>query len=207
MDYAEQETETIRTYDQYAASWAGDHSNMSHSLKMLDEFRRLLPKGVVLEIGAGHGVDGRMLKDAGYGYLGTDAAAGMINIARNKYPDLELEALNVYDLQSLGRTFDGVWANAVLLHIPKERMDEALDTVSNVLKAGGVGLISLKDGDKQEFERREVSGRQENRIFTYWRKEEFETILGRHGFMVVGYSYDHKSERSKWHRFFIQKIK
>lgn len=178
---------------------------LSRGREILKTFQHFLPSGSVVEIGAGHGIDGKMLKDAGYDYLGTDAAAGMVSSARTRFPDVAYEQLNVYELSSLGRKFDGLWANAVLLHIPKARIDEALSAIADVLRIGGVCFISIKDGDGEEFEQRGVSGRQENRIFSYWSRSEFEAVLGSHGFRILDYAYHPKSERSKWHHFYASK--
>lgn len=161
MDDEAQEQATIRTYDSHAASWTGDYANRGELKSIVAKFKKLLPQGAVLEIGAGGGDDGALLAKAGYDYLGTDASAGMIQVAREAYPDLLFKQCDLYDLADLHRQFDGFWASAVLLHVPKRRIDEALQAISGVTKSGGVGYISLKDGDNEEFEERKKSGRQE----------------------------------------------
>ena len=45
----------------------------------------------------------------------------------------------------------------------------------------------MKDGDKEIFEERTQSDRQENRIFVHWLREDFEKVLERNGFDVVYY--------------------
>jgi SAM-dependent methyltransferase len=43
--------------------------------------------------------------------------------------------------------FDGVWACASLLHVPKSRIDGVLRRLSRALKVGGILYMSFKKGD------------------------------------------------------------
>lgn len=204
MNSTDQEDRTIQTYDKYAQSWVTDHPQDDYRT-ILARIKNLVPHGSVLEVGCGGGQDAEMLMAAGYDYLGTDAAKGMVRLASQNHPGINFQHLNLYDLASLGRQFDIFWCNAVLLHIPKRRIDEALRAISAALKPGGIGLVSMKDGDKEIFEERMQSDREERRIFVHWSKDDFETVLKRNGFDVIYYEYVPKSERSKWHRFIVKK--
>jgi SAM-dependent methyltransferase len=205
MTEGEQEQATIQTYDKHAAWWAGGHANRSEYKDTIAKLNKFLPEGSILEIGAGGGYDAGLLADAGYEYLGTDASIGMVEAARSVNPDMHFEQLNVYDLGKLKLQFDGFWACAVLLHIPKRRIDEALQSIAGVVKPGGVGFISMKDGDVEEFEEREKQGRKEDRLFAYWHRDEFEEVLNHNGFTVVDYQYVPVNERTNWHRFIVRK--
>jgi 2-polyprenyl-3-methyl-5-hydroxy-6-metoxy-1,4-benzoquinol methylase len=202
---ADHEDETIQTYDKYADSWASDHPPDDYDT-ILAQVLQLTPHGSVLEVGCGSGQDAEMLIAAGYDYLGTDAANGMVRLASQRHAGIVFQKLNLYELASLGRRFDIFWCNAVLLHIPKHRIDEALQSISAAVRSAGIGFISMKDGDKEVFEERTESDRQEKRIFVHWRKDDFEKVLKRNGFEVVYYEYVPKSERSKWHRFIVRKL-
>ena len=204
MNTLDQEDETIRTYDKYADSWANDHPQDDYRT-ILTQLKQLMPHGSMLEVGCGGGQDADMLIAAGYDYLGTDASNGMVSLASRKHPGIIFQHINLYDLASLERQFDTFWCNAVLLHIPKRRIDEALQSILTVIRPEGVGFISMKDGDKEFFEERTQSDREENRIFVHWQKEDFERVLKRNGFKIVYYEYVPKSERSKWHRFLVKK--
>lgn len=202
-----QEVETIQTYNKYAASWVDEHADRRVLKVTVSKFKKFLSSGAILEIGSGGGSDAELLVAAGYRYFGTDASAGMVEAARAKHANLQFEQLSVYDLADLHRQFDGFWASAVLLHIPKQRIDEALQAISTVIRLGGVGFISMKDGEKEEFEKREKAGRHENRLFAYWRKDEFEKALKHNGFTVVDYTYESVNERTNWHKFIVRKGK
>ena len=79
----------------------------------------------------------------GYGYTGTDISEGMLNIVKKRYPKQEFYKQSVYDL-SFPKKFDGFWAVAVLLHIPKSRIDEALQAIKAVMNKKMYFDLSLK---------------------------------------------------------------
>ena len=49
--------------------------------------------------------------------------------------------------------FDGVWACASLLHIPKKYMNKVFDLICTALKADGIFYTSFKFGDAEEVRR------------------------------------------------------
>jgi SAM-dependent methyltransferase len=206
MAVLDEEAATIQTYDTHAQAWADEHGDRRRNQPTIEKLKRLVPRGTILEIGAGGGSDAALLTAAGYGYFGTDASVGMIRAARRTHPEQTFEQVNVYDLRQLQRQFDGFWASAVLLHLPKARIDEALQSIAAAIKPGGAGFISIKDGDEEVFEQRQKAGRQEDRLFTYWRKDEFKQVLRRNGFEVTDYQYVPEDERTQWHWWLVRRI-
>jgi 2-polyprenyl-3-methyl-5-hydroxy-6-metoxy-1,4-benzoquinol methylase len=205
MHQHEQESKTIQTYDTTAHHWAKAHAADNDWLWAAEHLKQLLPQGDLLEVGCGGGRDAAVLSQLGYGYLGTDASAGMVAVAQAQVPQATFRQCNVYDLAKLSQTFHGFWACAVLLHIPKARIGEALQAIYSVLKPGAVGMISVKDGDDEDFEVRDKGGQHEERLFAYWRKDSFTKVLTENGFRVLDYTYKPKSKRTNWHVFFVAK--
>ena len=204
MDADDLETKTVQTYDATAGNWS--KSRMQDEWEPVRrKFKKFLPAGKILEIGCGGGRDAAALTRAGYDYLGTDASAGMIQVATHEVPHAAFRQLSLYNLAELPEKFDGFWACDVLLHIPKARIDEALTALSSVLKAGVIGMISVKDGDREYFEVRDHHGNHEERLFVYWTKDVFTSVLRRNGFGMLDYMYRPVSERTNWHIFFVQK--
>lgn len=114
--------------------------------------QELLPTGKVLEIGSGGGRDAKELIAKGYKYTGTDVSKGLLEEARKANPSTVFLRQSVYDLDFPDNTFDGFWASAVLLHIPKDRIDEALSRLRAVVRNDGIGFISIKQGEGQKIE-------------------------------------------------------
>lgn len=173
MKLRQEEVATTQTYDQTAATWSGVHNSKGFWKREMENFHRLLPDGDILEIGSGGGRDARELVELGYGYVGTDISTGLIEIARQNLPNGTFYSQSVYDLDFEGRKFDGFWASAVLLHIPKDCMNEALQGIKSVVVTKAIGFISLKDGIGEKVEKDEIDGEQLERFFSYWQREEF----------------------------------
>ncbi len=207
MSVSEQELATIDTYDRNAASWANAHNfDLSENVfaDPLFEFYKYVQDGSsVLEIGCGGGRDAAELIQH-YKYLGTDASIGMVEAARKNVPTGTFQQCSVYDLGRLKQRFDAFWTAAVLLHIPKSRIDEALTAINSVMVPKAIGMIAIKDGDREEFEVRDNDGLHEERLFTYWTRQDFEAALARNAMSVVYYAYKPVSQRTNWH-FFITK--
>jgi ubiquinone/menaquinone biosynthesis C-methylase UbiE len=196
------EETTIQTYDNNAAIWAKQHDfDLSNNVfaDALIEFYGLVADGLsVLEVGCGGGRDAAELVKH-YNYTGTDASGGMIRAAETNVPDGTFIKCNVYDLSEINKKFDAFWAAAVLLHIPKHRIDEALRSIRAVTTKDAIGMIAIKVGDKEEFEVRDIDGVHEERLFTYWTNEDFTEVLKRNGLDIVSYTFKPVSQRTNWH--------
>src|SRR6266568_1458858 len=205
MNKKELEAKTIQTYDADAKQWSASHTIGNGWQAPIEKLKKLLPGGRIIEVGCGGGRDAAALIKAGYAYVGTDASAGMIGVAAAEVPGAVFQQLSVYDLRRLQTQFDGFWACAVLLHVPKARIDEALQALGSVLKPDAIGMISMKDGDREDFEVRDKNGAHQERLFVYWTKDAFTKKLAENGFSVLHYDYRPVSVRTKWHIFFVQK--
>lgn len=158
----------------------------------------------MLEIGAGTGRDAKDLTDLGYDYVGTDNSEGLLNIARKRLPNHQFAVQSVYDL-SFPEKFDGFWASAVLLHIPKARINEAMQRTKSAIKPGAIGFISIKDGEGEKVTKHKFDSSSElERLFTYWSKEAFTKVLSDNGFEVLFYKYKPISEKTNWHLFIVK---
>jgi len=204
-----QEDATVRTYDNNAAVWAKQHNfDLSNNFfaNALNEFYGLVADGAsVLEIGCGGGRDAIELAKH-YNYTGTDASEGMVGVARINVPNGTFVKCNVYNLSELNRKFDAFWAAAVLLHIPKSRIDEAIRSIKSVTIKGAIGMIAIKVGDKEEFEVRDIDGVHEERLFTYWTNEDFTEVLKRNGLAIISYTFMPVSQRTNWHIYLTRDI-
>jgi SAM-dependent methyltransferase len=138
-----------------------------------------LPKGRILEIGSGGGKDAAALIAMGYDYLGIDASSALMQIARTRNPNARFLNLAVHELPFTEAFFDGFWASAVLLHIPNDRIDGALQWIAQVVRPNGFGFISMKHGQGEETEP------QTGRRFAYYGLQEFERVLERNGFSSI----------------------
>lgn len=194
---------TIATYDRQAENWSSSHSTANFWGEEMAHFTELLPSGRVLEIGAGGGRDAKELIEAGFDYLGTDISAGLLEQARKNNPGISFEEVSVYDLD-YEELFDGFWCSAVLLHIPRDRIDEALQAVYKNMKQGAIGFIAIKEGEGEKLEADYKSTHVDERLFVYWADEDFSKRLVANGFNTVKSGYRPMSERTKWLTYIVK---
>jgi SAM-dependent methyltransferase len=200
----EEEQITKLAYDAHPKEWAKYFDDAGGWPEILEKFHGLLPKGKVLEIGAGTGRDAKGLTDLGYEYVGTDVSEELLKVARERLPDQTFLQQSVYEL-SFSEKFDGFWASAVLLHIPKSRINEALQKIKSVLKPNAIGFISVKAGEGEKITKHKFEDEEElERLFTFWNEEDFAKALKDNDFEVLFYKYKPISEKTIWHIFIVK---
>jgi 2-polyprenyl-3-methyl-5-hydroxy-6-metoxy-1,4-benzoquinol methylase len=193
--------ETIKYYDQEATSWSASHGGDEKESWWKDEvvrFNEYLPGGRVLEIGSGVGKDARALINLGYDYVGTDASSGLLELAKERNPSATFIQKYIHEIEpSLGK-FDGFWASAVLLHIPKDEILDSLLAISSILESGGIGFITMKEGTGERVD--EKTGR----LFTYYQEDEFTKVLESVGFSVLEVER-RNTKNDNWLIYYVRK--
>ena len=138
-------TETLDYYERNADKFRKDTADADMSGIMV-EFTALLPKGAcVLDWGCGTGRDSRALMEMGYSVVSTDASAEMRRVAEELF-GISIRCEAFVELGEEG-VFDGIWANASLLHVPKEELRGVFQTAHRALKESGILYASFKLGD------------------------------------------------------------
>lgn len=194
---------TVNTYNTSAQSWADAHNPTEFWRHEFIRFNHHLLEGRVLEIGSGGGRDIPHLLAYGYDYTGTDISTGFIDVAKSRFPRLPFHSMSVYELDFPDQApFDGFWASAVLLHIPKRRIDEALGRIHQVTRDQGIGFISLKQGEGERFDGSTEENNQ--RFFSYYREEEFIEILKRNHFEVLESRVNPMTVKTTWLSFIVR---
>jgi hypothetical protein len=81
-----------------------------------------------------------------------------------------------------GAAYDGVWANASLLHVDRGELPVVLRRLADATAPGGVLRMSVKEGDGDTWSTHgRVGGR---RRFTLWRAEPLRTVVEGAGWEV-----------------------
>ncbi|MEI4487743.1 class I SAM-dependent methyltransferase [Frigidibacter sp. MR17.14] len=116
----------------------------------LRDFIAALPRGArVLELGCGAGHDALAMLRAGLDVSPTDGAAAMAGLAAARLADAgharDVAVLRFGDLAAEA-AFDGIWARAALLHVPRECLRDVLARVFRALRPGGLQMASFKAG-------------------------------------------------------------
>lgn len=133
---------TIAFYDAEASAYADASRRSGH----LDGFiARLAPGARVLELGCGAGFDSESLLAAGFDVTATDASSKLAAIASARI-GRPVRVMRSDELPEAG-AYDGVWANACLLHVPVAALPDILMRIFNSLRPGGVFFASFKSGE------------------------------------------------------------
>ena len=134
---------TLRFYRDNAqayADWAKGPSTR------LGGFLALLPPGgSILELGCGAGNHSAKMLAAGFAVCPTDGSPEMAKIASKRlgHP----VATMLFDQIEDREAFDGVWASACLLHVPRDELAGVLGRIHRALKTSGAFYASFKIGE------------------------------------------------------------
>jgi SAM-dependent methyltransferase len=138
------DADTLAFYDREAKNYAARaRRDRNHRL---EDFLANLAKGSkILELGCGDGKDCEAMIRAGFDVTPTDGSPGLAREAEARL-GRPVKILRFEDLAEK-TAYDGVWANACLLHVPEDRLGDVLAKVHAALRHGGRFCASYKMGD------------------------------------------------------------
>jgi len=109
--------------------------------------------GRVIDVGCGPGHLTEYLRSIGVDALGIDPVPEFIEHARVAHPDVGFEVGTLADLAGQGTSAAAVLAWYSLIHLPPEKIDEALAMIAQLVELGGSVVIGCFDGaDAAPFE-------------------------------------------------------
>jgi SAM-dependent methyltransferase len=122
------------------ADWA-----KAPSLRLRGFLALLSPRAFVLELGCGAGNHTAEMLAAGFAVRATDGSPEMAGIAsrRLKHP---VETMLFHELDA-SEAYDGVWASACLLHVPRDELTGIMVKIHRALRPSGLFYASFKLGD------------------------------------------------------------
>jgi len=129
-----------RTNAQSYADWAKAPSTRLRGFLAL-----LPPGGSILELGCGAGNHSAVMLDGGFQVRATDGSPEMAAIASRRLGH-PVEAMLFHELDER-EAYDGVWASACLLHVPRDELAGILGRIHRALKPSGVFYASFKIGE------------------------------------------------------------
>jgi len=130
--------------------WEGtrDHDVTQNINALLDPLQ--IPKGArILDFGCGPGRDIKAFQELGHVAIGLDGSEAFCAMAR-AYSGAEVWCQDFIALTLPRETFDGIFANASLFHIPRCELPRVLGELFDTLKTGGVLVASSPRGPNIE---------------------------------------------------------
>ena len=157
---------TLQFYRSNARSYADWAKAPSTRLR---GFLALLPPGgAILELGCGAGNHSAVMLAEGFSVRATDGSPEMAEIAAQRLGH-PVEAMRFDELEA-HEAYDGVWASACLLHVPRDELAGILARIHRALKPSGVFYASYKMG---ESDGRDSLGRYYSYVSPDWLKATY----------------------------------
>ena len=142
---------TLDHYDRGAEDfWQGtrDHDVSQNIAALLRHIEGTPPFGI-LDLGCGPGRDLKAFSDLGHAAVGLEGSERFAQMAR-EHSGCEVWRQDLFALSLPEARFDGVFANAVLFHVPGQELPRVLRELRASLKPGGVLFSSNPRGDNEE---------------------------------------------------------
>lgn len=195
--------ELRHVYDDLAKLWGGDFTLHDWGYKELLVFAKLVKKNGgnrVLDLGCGSGVQSKLLFEKGLEVIGLDLSPKMIAEAKKKVLGAKFVVgdMTMFDQRlypepirsehhgrRLAEGFDGVYARASLLHVPKKLVPKVLKSIHKILTNDGIFYLALKEGEGESEVEDERYGKKVRRFFSFFKSSEIKELLSQSGFKIV----------------------
>ena len=174
---------TLAHYNQRADNfWEGTrHHDVRQNIDaLLSHIEGPVPF-TILDFGCGPGRDLKTIAKLGHRVVGLEGSARFGEMAR-AYSGCEVWHQDFLKLDLPAHTFDGIFANASLFHVPKQELPRVLGELHATIKPSGVLFSSNPRGDNQE-------GWSGNRYSAYHDLENWRELMTAAGFIELTHYY------------------
>lgn len=172
--------ETLEVYANYAEDYAKRFAQDKPDVHLRKFMSALPTQAHVLDLGCGTGRTTAFMARAGIDVEGWDASPEMASVGLQQHE--QVIRIATFDQLDAHATYDGIFANFSLLHVPKAEMAKCLARIAKALKPGGLLHIGLKTG---EGEARDKLGR----FYAYYTDPEITALLNDVGLPSIDRSY------------------
>lgn len=177
---------TQTSYDQvateYAEKFKDEMDDKPFDRDCLDRLAREVGMlGPICDLGCGPGQLARYLHRQGVDTLGVDLSPRMIEEAQRLNPEIRFHQGDMLALPDEDDSWGGIVAFYCIIHIPRDKIVDALRELKRVLKPGGVILLAFHIGDEikhlDEWWEKRV-----NLDFAFFQSAEMENWLKEAGY-------------------------
>lgn len=176
---------TLNAYQEAGIKYTQSVANIE--ISDIFPFMNFLPKdGRILDVGCGGGRDLKIFYNNGFRTIGIDIVDEFIQETKVLLPGADVRKVDILDLSCFhDEFFDGIWANAVLLHLEKKDLPKALSGLYRILKKGGKLFVGLKTGQGSKLVIDKLS--QKERFFSFFEPEEIKQYLLSFDFNILSF--------------------
>ncbi len=198
------------TYNKIAKDWMKDHHGDTWWIEGTDKYLSFFaPNASLLDVGCGAGEKSKYLVKKGFDVVGIDFSDEMIKLAKEQVSAGRFFVKDIKQPLGFENLFDGVFAQAVLLHIPKNEVVEVLKNIIEPLKSGGYFYVAVKEirpgNEDEEIVKENDYGYEYERFFSYFSLDELKDYIKKIGLQVV-YENISSSGKTNWIQVVAKKI-
>ena len=154
MNSADKRNSVKRDYDLIAEQYGDEFGKYIEDLDIYREFEKYLSDGAsILDLGCGTGRTYAYFSEKGYKYTGVDFSEKMKEKAfalHGEFSYIVDDIMNIKEHFGEG-SFDAVFAVYSLFHLPKEDFEQTIANIRDLLRDGGVVLLSYQLGEGEAF--------------------------------------------------------
>ena len=166
---------TDRFYEDHAVEYFSGTSGAQTQF-VLDRFLSHLPaNAAILDAGCGSGRDLKYFHSRGHCALGIDASTALVQMAA-QHSGAPCEVARIESISYEDR-FDGIWACASLLHLPRDAFRPALRCLNRALKRGGTLFMAVQEGQGEAI-------LPDGRLYVYYSEDDIRRSLDAAGLAV-----------------------
>ena len=171
---------------------------------LLVEWLQCFPAGArLLDLGCGGGKDAGDLDRRGYRVVGLDRTSALLLAGRRRYPSLPLVRADLRAIPFQAMSFDGLWAAASLMHLPKPEARRILADICKLVRPGGLFAATVTYGVKSCLV---ADGWVPGRYFARWKKDELARAVRRAGWTILELNVITNRERKgRWLNLLAQR--
>ena len=176
-------TATLAHYEQRAEEFQAGTRDHDVSQNIASLLRHIEGEAAftILDFGCGPGRDLTTFTGLGHTAIGLEGAAGFAAMAR-AHTGCEVWQQDFLKLELPAERFDGVFANAVLFHVPSQELPRVLRQLRATLKPRGVLFSSNPRGENEE-------GWNRGRYGAYHDLDAWRRYVSGEGFMELEHYY------------------
>ncbi len=168
-----------RNAQQFFAGTIGH--DVSQNIAALIEAIKAEAPFTILDLGCGPGRDLKTFASMGHRAIGVDGAQRFVEMAR-EYSGCDVWQQDLLHLELPPAMFDGIFANAVLFHVPSQALPQVLERLYGALKPDGVLFSSNPRGHNEE-------GWNGERYGSYYDYATWERFVTGAGFIPLHHYY------------------
>jgi len=190
--------QTLLSYERQTAAYLRRWGRRRYRCpRLLVEWLKILkPGAMVLDLGCGPGQDVRYLREREFRGVGLDLAWPFLRFARQRSRRAPLVQADIRGLPFRPEPFDGIWAGASLIHLPKPAVRRTLFELHSSVHPGGILGATFTHGHTSGFLK---TGWIPGRFFSRWLKAELANAVRCAGWEILSLqTVTNRERKGRW---------